>query len=446
MDTVIELIKQFKMPLIVIVGALVLFVTFGTVVPMIQEANANKTPIEKITAENKREYRNTDEILPQDFKVTAIHEDGAKTNLPSSEVELSRTTLNPVGDTTTVTLTWIQDSSVTCDVDVKVDRKKIVGFQCGYPNVDNVVAVLYSNGELCFEGEGDTLISEKGRYLWQQKYDGSKDYPIRSVTFEKTVRPRVMDYWFCGIDTITYIAPIPDSVQSMKGTFQNCTQLTTMADWTNCSGLLNISECYQGCENLKYTVAVPASVKRATKAFDGCISLQKTPNLTTATSLTLCDSMFSSCEKLVSITMPPNANDISNMFNGCRNLQIMPSIPNSVVNMERTFRDCTALKTLADVPMSVTNMTSCFENCYYIEGTAIINASPENVGNCFNNSCESTHLDLGGSSLILDAFANTCKYGNITVNGQKPIPEITSLSAYEKYIKNLEKMKEQENK
>lgn len=433
------------MPLIVAGIALALFIGFGTVMPIIQDMNANKTPIAEITAECKKEYKNTDEIAVSDFKVTAIHEDGAKTSLPSSEMELSRTTLIPVGDTTTVTLTWSQDTSIKCNVDVKVEREKIMGFQCGYPNVDNVVAVLYSNGELCFEGRGDTLVAEKGKYLWQN-YDDKNKMPIRSVTFQSAVRPRVMDYWFSGIETLTYVDAIPDSVQSMKGTFQNCTGIETMADWTNCDSLLNISECYQGCTGLKYTIPVPASVSRGINAFNECILLQKTPNLSGATSLTLCGGMFSSCEKLVSITMPPNVTDMNSMFQGCRNLQVMPTIPDSVTNMEKAFSKCTALKTLSTVPEAVSNMSSCFEQCYYIEGTAVINASPEKMDKAFSNSCESTRLDLSGSSLILDAFANSCEYGNIMVNGQKPIPEITSLKAYENYKKNLEKMKEQERK
>lgn len=446
MDTIVDIIKQFKVPIILLGVVLLSFILMGTVVPIIQEVNANKTPIEKITAENNKEYKNTDEILPQDFKVTAIHEDGAKTAVPTEEIELSRTTLNPVGDATTVTLTWSGDSSISCDVDVKVEREKILGFQCGYPNVENVIAVLYSNGELCFEGEGDTLISEKGKYLWQQKYDGSDNIPITSVTFQKTVRPSVMDYWFSGIETLTYVDAIPDSVRSMKGTFKDCVGLETMADWTNCGSLLNISECYQGCTGLKYTVPVPSNVNRANNAFTECLLLQKTPNLTDADSLTLCSEMFSGCEKLVSVTMPPNIEDMEGMFRECTNLQVMPSIPDSTKNMKDAFYKCTALKTLSAIPGNVEDMESCFRECYYIEGTAVINANPEDMGNAFDGACESTRLDLSGSSLILDAFANTCKYGNITVNGQKPIAEITSLSAYEKYIKDLEKMKESERK
>lgn len=441
MDTVKELLEQFKVPLIIAGVAIILFIVLGKVVPIIQEANANKTPIAEIEAENDKTYKNTEELSAEDFKVTAIHEDGAKTKLSSDMVELSKTTLNQVGATTTVTLTYKEDSSIYCNVDVNVEREKIMGFQCGYPNVSNVIAVLYSNGELCFEGEGDTLTFEKGKYPWN-KYDKQKDYPITSVTFQKTVQPRVMDYWFENLETLTYVDAIPDTVQSMKRTFAGCTNLTTMADWTKCESLLDISECYLKCSNLKYTVAMPSKVTKATSAFEDCILLQKTPNLANATSLRQTDKMFKGCAKLVSITMPPNLKNMENMFENCINLQIMPSIPENVTNMKGSFKGCTVLSTLSTIPASVDLMSNCFERCEFISGTATINANPSDMGNAFKDACIATSLDLNGSSVILDAFANSNNYGNITVNGQKPIETIKSYADYEKYIKNLEKEKE----
>lgn len=443
MDTILDIIKQFKMPLIIAGSAIALCIILGSVVPKIQEYNANKTPIAEIVAENDRVYANTEEMQPEDFKITAIHEDGAKTKLSSEYIELSRTTLNPVGDTTTVIVSYKEDSSIYCNVDVQIERTKIMGFECGYPDTNNVIAVLYSNGELCFEGSGDTLIADGNNYAWL-KYDNMKNYPIKAITFEKKVKPRVMDYWFRDIATLTYVAPIPDSVQSMKGTFSGCTGLETMADWTKCDALLNISECYEKCTGLKYTVAIPKNVKKATRSFAGCSLLQKTPNMSQAVSLIQCENTFEQCDKLVSITMPPNVTNINGMFKRCTNLQVMPSIPTSVVKMKEAFSDCTALKTLSTIPVNVQEMESCFRNCSFIEGSVTINANPEKMGDAFKNACETTTLDLNGSSLILDAFANSCEYNTITVNGQKPIEEITSLAAYQKYIEKLEKEKEKE--
>lgn len=438
-----EIIQQFKKPLIVAGILIAAFFVLTSVVPALQKANANKTPIVEIVAENDKEYQNTDELLAEDFSITAIHENGAKTALDSSMVELSRTTLSPVGDTTTVTLTYTKDSSVYCNTDVKIDREKIMGFQCGYPDVTNVIAVLYSNGELCFEGKGDTLTFDEGNYPWLE-YEEQDEYPVKSVTFENTVTPRIMDYWFEGMETLTYIDQIPTSVQSMKKTFSGCINLDTMADWTKCENLLDVTECYSGCYSLKYTVAFPGHVTKASSAFTDCMLLQKTPNLSNALSLKQCSGMFAGCVKLVSITMPPNVTNISNMFQRCINLQIMPSVPDSVTNMNSAFAECTALKTLSAIPANVTDMGSCFESCEFITGVLTINANPENLDNVFSNACIATSLDLNGASIILDAFANTSENGNITVNGNPPIPEITSLDSYYDYKEELDEQRQEE--
>lgn len=441
MDNIKELISQFKIPIIAVGGLLLMFILSNTVVPMIQDKIANKTPIVEIEAKNTKVYKNTDELVEGDFKVTAIHEDGAKTSISSDQIELSKTSLDPVGNSTTVTLTYKEKPSIACNVDVEIEREKVMGFECGYPNENDVIAVLYSNGELCFEGSGDTLIAEQGKYLWSKYVD-----QIKAVTFEKDVTPRVMDYWFDKMEELTYVGAIPSSVQSMKGTFNKCISLTTMADWTNCDSLLDISSCYAGCTNLKYTVEVPGGVVKADSAFEGCILIPKTPNLSNAVSMRQAIGMFKGCSKLVSITMPPNLIEMDSMFEDCMNLQIMPTIPASVTSMTKSFSKCVALKQLTVIPANVDKMENCFAECEFIDGTVTINANPTKMNNCFKGACVATRLDLNGSSIILDAFANSNEYGNITVNGHQPIPEIKSLDTYNKYIENLEreKLKEQQ--
>lgn len=442
MDTIFEILKKFKIPLIIAGAVVVLLLVVNNIYPILKDANDHKTPIVEIIAENSKVYEPTEEILIDDFIITAIHEDGKRTDVALSDVELSKTSINITGDTTTVTIIYKPDTSIYCNVDVKSRREKIIGFQCGYPDVKNVIAVLYSNGELCFEGKGDTLTFPEGEYPWQN-YEESSEYPIKSVTFESGVTPRIMDYWFEGVVTLEHVDPIPESVQSMKKTFNGCTALTTIADWTNCTNLLDITGAYGECVNLKYTFEVPQSVTKASGAFSGCILLQKTPNLANATSLKMADGMFERCAKLVSITMPPNVTNIANMFASCINLQIMPSIPESVVYMDGTFSGCTALNTLSEIPYNVYSISNCFANCEFIGGTCTINANPEELGGVFSGACVATSLDLNGSSVILDAFANTNEYSNITVNGKPPIPEIQSYEDYKEYKRQMEGREEE---
>lgn len=434
-----DMLGTFKKPLIIMAVAIVMLLIFCVAMPAMNESKSYKTPITEIKAENEKVYLTTDEILPEDFSVTAVHEDGAETPLDSTEIELSRTSVEPVGAKTTVTLTYKEDASVYCDADVSVQRDKIMGFECGYPDVTNVVAVLYSNGELCFEGEGDTLVANEGNYAWKEKSDS-----ILSVSFEKGVQPRVMDEWFSGMELLSYVAQIPASVQSMKDTFAECIGLTSIADWTGCRNLLNIDGCYKSCSSLKYTVPVSSSVIRANEAFSQCPMLQKTPNLSGSSSLVKCQNMFSGCTRLVSVTVPPNAEDITGMFMGCTNLQIMPSVPQSVKIMDSAFADCTAMKSMAEIPSSVDSMKNCFSGCQFLQGTAVIHANPNELSDCFAGACIATKLDLTGTSLILDAFANTNEEYMITVNGRKPNPQITSLESYEEYLQEAERARQEE--
>ena len=441
-----EIFEKFKMPIILVGGLIVLFIVLGTVMPMIAEMNSNKTPIVNIEATNDISYGRTQEILASDFSISAIHEDGGKTSISSSQVEVSKSYVNPIGAKTIITLTYLPDPTISCDVEVKVNREKVTSWQCGYPNITNVVAVLYTNGELAFEGEGDLLTYTNEKYPWTQKYDNQKNYPITSISFQSAVQPTNMDGFFAGISTLVYVDEIPDSVISMKGTFKNCTGLETMADWSKCHNLLNISECYQGCSSLKYTVEVPDHVVKASSTFVNCPSLQKTPNLSSAISLLQADSMFKNCTKLVSITMPPNLQVMDSMFEDCINLHIMPTLPETIISMNSAFAGATSLTTLSPIPANVMAMDKAFSNCSFLTGTCEINASPEKMSNCFKDSCVTTKLDLTGQSLILDAFANSNTVGHVTVNGEPAKTDIKSLADYNKMLERQQKELEKQQK
>lgn len=441
-----EIFERFKMPIIIGGGFIVLFILLGKVMPIIAEMNSNKTPIVGIEASNDINYGKTQEILATDFAISAIHEDGGKTSIDPSQVEVSRSYVNPIGAKTVVTLTYLPDPTISCDVEVNVDRQKIVSFQCGYPNITNVVAVLYSNGELAFEGEGDVLTYEDQKYPWKQKYDNKDKNPITSISFGGGVQPTNFDGFFSGIETLVYIDKIPETVISMKGTFEDCTGLETMADWSDCHSLLNISECYKDCVSLKYTTEIPDHVVKATSAFEGCQSLQKTPSLTKAVSLVQADAMFKECSKLVSITMPPNVQVIDSMFKECINLHIMPTLPETILSMNSAFEGSTNLTTLTTIPESVKSMNKAFAKCDFITGECEINATPDDMNGCFDASCVTTKLNLTGKSLILDAFANSNKVGHITVNGEPAQTDIKSLNDYNKMLEKQQKELEKQQK
>lgn len=417
-----EALASFKKALIILGIFLVLFVSVKVIIPVVSNKSTEKSPVISIEAENETEYTGTQTISPEDFTVYEVHENGGKTELDTEEYEISQTTVNPVGKTTTITVSLVEDPDLKCSVDVQVEREKIFGFHCGYPNESDVIAVLYSNGELCFEGEGDVLQFDEGEFPWQD-YDGMDDYPVTAVSFEKGVTPTSMDNWFSNMETLTYIDEIPASVRSMSYTCSGCTALTEGPDWSNCTELLNIMSVCEDCISLTSAAAIPASVRNAVAAFAGCLEMQTSPDLSGAESLVNAESMFEECKKLTAISMPPNVENISYMFAGCINLKEMPQIPDTTQYMEGTFENNISLMKLSPIPAGVKDVTKCLENCGLIEGTFTIDADPEEYGSFLLDTAVATKVDLTGESKLLNELALTTENGNITVNGKEPVEE-----------------------
>lgn len=412
-----------KKKLIVILIALFGLLIAYTVVSKLNANMTNKSPIVELRAENDVVYDVNATIKKKDFDVTAIHENGRKSNLSTKDFELSSDKLSAVGANTEVTLTLTRNPNITCDTFVKIKRDEVTRFACGYPNEKDVYAVLYSNGELSFEGKGDVMIFEEGDQPWLEEQD---DCSIFAVSFQEGVTPTNMNYWFEGLETLKYVEPIPSSVKTMIRTFSECSSLKKAADWTKCTNLLNISECYASCELLSKTFAIPHSVKSATSAFENCPNLKTSADVSGATGLSVAVSMYKDCCKLNEASVPPNAQYIDEMFAGCYNLKEMPKIPVSVISMESTFEGDVSLLSTTTIPKSVQVLDKCFSGCEALDGSIRIDCNALTFHDVFEGAVLATKLNLTGRSKLLDAYANTNESGNVMVLGKKPNPEIES--------------------
>lgn len=407
-----EAIKPFKKPLIALGILFVVYATATKIFPIINDIRAQKTPIVSIEASNEESYRQNAKIKKSDFKVYAIHESGAKSRVDADQFEISKEKPAKTGKITKVTVTMDQFS---CEVKVKNDRKKLVSFSCGSPVLSDVQAVVYSNGELCFEGKGDILIFDE--YPWKN-YDGSRDNPITSLSFEKGVTPKNLDRFFSGISTLEYVKSIPESVESMEETFYG-TSLTKAPDVSKCTKLLNMKKTYANCTMLTEIPPIPSSVKNTESMCENCTELQTVPDMQNAESLLNSDKMFMSCKKLTNAEVAPNVRTMNSMYQYCINLKEMPVIPDGVTEMDNAFSDDLSLCVLTNIPENVTTAQGCFKNCGKAEGTLVINATPENYSNFFQGAAVATTVDLQGSSPLLNAIANTAE-DKATVNGNAP--------------------------
>lgn len=410
----------YKKPILLLLVLSIVLLVITTILPAIRESEAEKSPVVSITAENGESYRQGEKISTEDFTVTAKHENGDTTEVPSEEIEISTETPAKTGNQTEVTVSY---KDFDYKLQVKNDRRKVVAFPCGSPNTEDVMAVLYSNGELAFEGSGDILAYLDGEYPWKD-YEGMDDNPIVSVSFEKGVAPTSLDDYFSDIETLEYIKNIPVSVESMARTCSGCIALTSTPDITECENLRNLTETYFECEALENASAIPASVRTADRVFYGCVNLQKGAGVSLATGVTSAESMYEGCSTLIDAQIPPNVIEIGSMLAECINLRITPEIPDTVENMVSCFSGDVSLVEASTIPAGVKDVTSCFEGCEKLEGTLVVEANPESYSSFLKDCSVATSLDLDGSSKVLDVLANTADGNrNITVQEQIPNPD-----------------------
>lgn len=422
MDKILSIMKSFKKVIIALIVLVVALLVVTKVLPAALHVSADSSPVVQIQAENDTVYNAGQKIEKEDFTVEATHENGRVSTLSSEDFKLSTTKLSPIGDKTSVTVSLADDPDITCKASVKINREKVVGFQCGYPDVSNVVAVLYSNGELCFEGEGDVLVFEQGAFPWMD-YEGMDDHPVRSVSFGENVTPSNMNYWFENMESLTYVDTLPESVKTMVSTFAGCTGLEAMTDWSGCGNLINVNYAYSGCSALSQTVPFTQPIRTAKGTFTDCISLKSTPDLSGAGSLANMEEMFLGCSRLSKVSMPPKVVILAGTFAGCINLKEMPAIPTTVTDMNSTFAGDVSMETLTSIPSFVNDTSSTFSGCEMISGDLEINASPEDYSGMFSDAVSATKVNLKGNSAILNEMALTNDGGNVLVNGEAPVEQ-----------------------
>lgn len=417
-------LAPFKKPLILLGGFLLLVLVFGKIVPAIRNVKSSTSPIVGIQASCEKSYQNTETLNLDDFEIMAIHENGDQSTLSAEEVQLVDDTVAMTGKYTEAEIVLTANEEISCTVQVPNERKEIVSFECGNPVISDVKAVLYSNGELCFEGEGDILRFDDRDYPWMN-YDGDDDNPIRSISFEDTVTPANMDGFFEDIESLEYIANIPFSVESLSYTFSGCESLTHIPDLDQCENLLDMSETFADCISLKEIPSIPPSVVNTSEMCYRCQELQTAPDMAKATGLQDATAMFQECKKLTKTNMPPNVKIIDKMYYACINLKSMPEIPESVISMDSTFQDDVNLSKLTIIPKNVTNVSNCLSGCGKIKGLLWIDGNPEKYSNFLNDSAIATKVDLQGNSKMLDILANTADDNiNITVNGKEPNKDV----------------------
>lgn len=436
-NSVVELIKE-KKKIAIIIGVVILFFIVLKVVGSIKSNIESKSPIKEIEASCDTEFDTStpfDENLDA-FTLTAIRENGNKTDIEitSDNIKLGQNFVNPYGKTTPVKVSYMDgEKEYDCQMEVPNKRDKIVGFQCGYPNAADVVGVLYSNGEFCYEGEGDVLVWNEEEYPWLTEWWADKGIEaesvpqIKSVTFEDGVRPTSLNYAFENCTSLVYVDKIPSSIRTMIRTFAGCTSLKNAADVTGDDALLNMRGTYSGCSSLVNANVIPENVRVTKETFKDCTDLQVYADMSGSEKITIIDSMYENCQKLASCTLKDGIVSMRSTFLGCINLKQISDFPSTVKYMENTFSGDVSLNNFGyTIPDTVKTLTGCFSNCQVLSGEIYIDCNVDQFEEMFLGACEATKVNLLGNSMLLDAYANTNDTDNVYVNSIRPNSNINS--------------------
>lgn len=417
-----EVLQPFKKPLLIVGCFAIIFFIIGKGIPAIRDMIVGRSPIVGMEAENENEYAKSSMIKVSDFDLYYLHENGKRTRMPDEGVTLSQDKPNKVGATTEVTL---KSEKWECTVILKNKRHVVAEIECGKPNLKDVKATVYDNGELAFTGTGDILSYNNNSYPWLS-FDGIDKNPITSITFEDTVKPIYMDGYFRELRELEYVENIPDSVESLEGTFSGCIALKTAPDLEHCKNLLNMSSCFEGCTAMVNPPSIPASVRNLDSCFKNCTELKEGTDVSHATGVKTAIRLYSGCSTLNKAELPPQVKNIDAAFENCINIKKAPTIPDTVESMANTFQNNASLVEASAIPSNVQDIGGCFHGCKKLKGTITVNSNPKQYSGFLSNAATATNLDLQGSSKMLDILAQQGNENpNITVNGNKPNYDIT---------------------
>ena len=282
---------------------------------------------------------------------------------------------------------------------------------------DNVVATLYSDGELALTGSGKTAyyesITPSGIFPWL-----TDPYieQIKSSTIASTVKPALMSNWYSNCLNLIEAPTIPSSVTTMHSTFDNCPLLKKAPVLP--LGVEDITGAFQSCTSLTEAPEIPSSVTNMVQAFENCSSLTKAPKIPKkvedmSMAFEWCTSLkeaplipagvmymngtFKKCTSLTKAPeIPKSVTLMPYTFEGCSSLTDAPEIPSGVTNMDGTFKDCTSITKAPEIPSGMSTMKYTFENCTsLVTGPSTIPSEVINMEGTFN-SCSK----LDGEMLI----------------------------------------------
>ena len=195
---------------------------------------------------------------------------------------------------------------------------------------------------------------------------------------------------------------LPSGLLYMNGVFRECKMITSAP--TIPDGVKYVNDAFRDCEMLLVAPAIPDSVISMSCTFWGCLSMTEAPII--PDNAKDIQNVFYDCQALKSYagsTDPdgdfsnykiPDIASIRYVFSGCRQLSVVPVIPNGVTDMEGTFERCASIAKAPIIPKGVTSMCVTFYGCTSLK-TYIGSTDPD--GDFSNYKIPSSVTDMRGT-------------------------------------------------
>lgn len=138
-------------------------------------------------------------------------------------------------------------------------------------------------------------------------------------------------------------------------------------------------------------------IKNMHNTFNGGTNLEVAPTI--PSNVTDINYTFSKCTNLKTYDgginmdgdfsgyiLPSGITEMMCTFSDCKNITVAPVIPYGVKDMSYTFKQCTSLTTAPTIPSSVTDMSSTFYGCSSLSGAITINSTPNYYSKCLTGT------------------------------------------------------------
>lgn len=161
---------------------------------------------------------------------------------------------------------------------------------------------------------------------------------------------------------------------------------------------------FEDCRSLTKTAVLPSPTSLVA-TYKGCINLQEIPTIpNTVTDL---ESTFEECFFTTSPIIPSGVTSMKNTFNTSK-LTSAPTLPSGLLNMEGTFEYCFDLVTPPTIPSSVTNMKRTFNGCSSLTTAPTLPSGVTDLTSTFESTLLTTSPTIPGGVTSMDSTFKNC--------------------------------------